>query len=167
MPERVVPGEALKFATTLSLSGFGRGVIVTSIDGRPIKVEGNPRHPASLGATDVFAEAAVLSLYDPDRSRDDAQEGRDCLARMRSGRRCRPQFQQMRQRDGEGFRLLTGRVTSPTLLRQIDDLLQMFPKATWHAYEPIDDDNAEAGAALAFGRPLRNGAAARQGSRAG
>ena len=54
MPEGVVPGEALKFATTLSLSGFGRGVIVTSIDGRPIKVEGNPRHPASLGATDVF-----------------------------------------------------------------------------------------------------------------
>ena len=66
------------------------------------------------------------------------------------------EFQQVRQRNGEGFRLLTGRVTSPTLLRQIDDLLQTFPKAAWHAYEPIDDDNAEAGAALAFGRPLRS-----------
>ena len=75
MPERIVPGEALKFATTLSLSGWGRGVIVTSIDGRPIKVEGNPRHPASLGATDVFAEAAVLSLYDPDRSRTVLKQG--------------------------------------------------------------------------------------------
>jgi len=44
-------------------------VIVTSVEGRPIKIDGNPRHPASLGATDVFAEAAVLSLYDPDRSK--------------------------------------------------------------------------------------------------
>ena len=80
MPARAVPGEPLKFATTLSLSGYGRGVIVTSIDGRPIKVEGNPLHPASLGATDVFAEAAVLSLYDPDRSRAILNEGADHFA---------------------------------------------------------------------------------------
>jgi molybdopterin-containing oxidoreductase family iron-sulfur binding subunit len=154
MPERVVPGETLKFATTLSLSGFGRGVIVTSVDGRPIKVEGNPRHPASLGATDVFAEAAVLSLYDPDRSRVILKKGE--IASPESFRQAlQAEFQQVRQRNGEGFRLLTGRVTSPTLLRQIDDLLQTFPKAKWHAYEPIDDDHAEAGAALAFGRPLR------------
>ena len=71
------PGEPLKFATTLPLAGIGRGVVVTSIDGRPIKIEGNPRHPASLGATDVFAEAAVLSLYDPDRSRTDPAQRRD------------------------------------------------------------------------------------------
>ncbi|MGH6683684.1 MAG: 4Fe-4S dicluster domain-containing protein, partial [Pseudolabrys sp.] len=68
-PERVVPGVPLRFATTLDLSGYGRGVIVTSMDGRPIKIEGNPRHPASLGATDVFAEAEVMSLYDPGRSK--------------------------------------------------------------------------------------------------
>ena len=154
-PERIVPGEALKFATTLSLSGFGRGVIVTSIDGRPIKVDGNPRHPASLGATDVFAEATVLSLYDPDRSR--AILKKDEIASPEAFRQAlQAQLQQMQQRNGEGFRLLTGRVTSPTLLRQIDDLLQKFPKAAWHAYEPIDEDNAEAGAALAFGRPLRS-----------
>ena len=154
MPERVVPGEPLKFATTLSLSGFGRGVIVTSIDGRPIKVEGNPRHPASLGATDVFAEAAVLSLYDPDRSRAILKEG--SIASPDAFRQALlAQLTQMRRRNGEGFRLLTGRVTSPTLLRQIDDLLQMYPKAVWHAYEPIDDDNSRAGAALAFGKSLQ------------
>ena len=114
MPERVVPGEALKFATTLSLSGFGRGVIVTSIDGRPIKVEGNPRHPASLGATDVFAEAAVLSLYDPDRSRAILKKGE--IASPESFRQAlHAEFQQVRQRNGEGFRLLTGRVTSPDI----------------------------------------------------
>jgi molybdopterin-containing oxidoreductase family iron-sulfur binding subunit len=155
MPERVVPGEALKFASTLSLSGFGRGVIVTSIDGRPIKVEGNPRHPASLGATDVFAEATVLSLYDPDRSRTILKK--DEIASPEAFRQAlQAQLQQMEQRNGEGFRLLTSHVTSPTLLRQIDDLLQKFPKAAWHAYEPIDEDNVKAGAALAFGRPLRS-----------
>ena len=69
MPERLVPGEPLQFATTLSLAGYGRGMLARSIDGRPIKIEGNPRHPASLGATDVFAEAAIMSLYDPDRSK--------------------------------------------------------------------------------------------------
>ena len=162
MPERVVPGEALKFATTLSLSGFGRGVIVTSIDGRPIKVDGNPRHPASLGATDVFAEATVLSLYDPDRSRTILENGE--IASPEAFRLAlRTQLQQMQQRNGEGFRLLTGRVTSPTLLRQIDDLLQKFPKAAWHAYEPIDEDNA----AGRRGAGLRKAAALRPASRQG
>jgi Fe-S-cluster-containing dehydrogenase component len=154
MPERVVPGEALKFATTLSLSGFGRGVIVTSIDGRPIKVEGNPQHPASLGATDVFAEAAVLSLYDPDRSRTIRNRGA-IASREAFKQALQAQLQRMRQRNGEGFRLLTGRVTSPTLLRQIDKLLQTFPNAKWHAYESVDAGNEQSGSALAFGRPLK------------
>ena len=153
MPEGVFPGEAMKFATTLPLSGFGRGVIVTSIDGRPIKVEGNPLHPTSLGATDVFSEAAILSLYDPDRSRTVLNNG--AIASYDAFRRTlQPLVEQMRKQDGERFRLLTGRVTSPTLLRQIDDLLGMFPKASWHAYEPIDTDGSRAGTTLAFGRPL-------------
>ena len=63
------PACRCRFATTLPLSGYGRGVVCTSFEGRPTKVEGNPRHPASQGATDPFAEAAVLQLYDPDRSR--------------------------------------------------------------------------------------------------
>jgi hypothetical protein len=149
MPERVVPGDKLKFATTLPLSGFGRGVIVTSIDGRPIKVEGNPRHPASLGATDVFAEAAVLSLYDPDRSRTILNNG--AIASPESFRLAlQSQLQKLRTSGGEGLRLLTRRVTSPTLLRQIETLLHLFPKAAWHAYEPVDDDSDRAGAALAY-----------------
>ena len=77
MPERLVPGVPLQFATTLDLGGYGRGVICTSIEGRPIKIEGNPLHPASLGATDAFAEAAIFSLYDPDRSQTVRQSGRD------------------------------------------------------------------------------------------
>ena len=57
MPERLIPGVPMRFASALALSGYGRGVIVTSVEGRPIKVDGNPRHPASLGATDVFGKA--------------------------------------------------------------------------------------------------------------
>src|SRR5579871_2023258 len=69
VPERLTPGIPLRFASTLALAGYGRGVVVTSVEGRPIKIDGNPLHPASLGGTDVFAQAAVLSLYDPDRSK--------------------------------------------------------------------------------------------------
>ena len=65
MPERLVPGVPLKFATALPLGGYARGVLVTSHEGRPTKIEGNPRHPASLGSTDIFAEADIFNLYDP------------------------------------------------------------------------------------------------------
>jgi hypothetical protein len=112
MPDRLVPGEPLKFATTLALSGYGRGVLVSSVDGRPIKVEGNPKHPASLGATDVFMEAAVLSLYDPDRSRTTLHEG--AIAPAEAFRAAvLGQNRLLKQRSGEGLRLVTGRVSSP------------------------------------------------------
>src|ERR1700761_5027075 len=68
LPPGETPGLPMRFASALPLNGYGRGVIVTSVEGRPIKIDGNPLHPASLGATDVFAEATVLSLYDPDRA---------------------------------------------------------------------------------------------------
>jgi len=75
-PENLVPGVPLRFATALPLNGYARGVLCTSFEGRPTKVEGNPAHPASLGATDAFAEAEVMQLYDPDRSRSPRQSGR-------------------------------------------------------------------------------------------
>src|SRR5207253_10870702 len=67
-PENIVLGKPLYYATTMTLGGFGTGLLVESHEGRPTKIEGNPQHPASLGATDVFAQAAILGLYDPDRS---------------------------------------------------------------------------------------------------
>ena len=77
MPERLVPGVPLKFATALPLAGYGRGVIVTSHEGRPTKIEGNPLHPASLGSTDVFAEAEIFNLYDPSRAQAPVQANRN------------------------------------------------------------------------------------------
>jgi molybdopterin-containing oxidoreductase family iron-sulfur binding subunit len=128
-------------------------MIVTSIDGRPIKIEGNPRHPGSLGATDVFAEAAVLSLYDPDRSRTILHNG-SIAPREALQQALVAELSDAHSRQGAGLHLLTDRTTSPTLLRQIDGLLQTFPAASWHAYDPTDDGNARAGAQLAFGQPL-------------
>jgi len=153
VPERLTPGIPLRFASTLALGGFGRGVIVTSVEGRPIKIDGNPHHPASLGATDVFAEAAVLSLYDPDRSKV-VRSGAGVYSWDAFEAALRAQLAAERRRSGSGLRILTNRVTSPTLLAQIDTLLKSFPEAKWYRYEPVDDDAARAGASRAFGKPL-------------
>ena len=67
-PDAMTPGIPLFFATAMPLGGYATGLLVRSNEGRPTKVEGNPDHPASLGATDVYAQASILSLYDPDRS---------------------------------------------------------------------------------------------------
>jgi molybdopterin-containing oxidoreductase family iron-sulfur binding subunit len=153
MPERLTPGIPLRFASALALGGFARGVIVTSAEGRPIKVDGNPRHPASLGATDIFAEAAIMALADPDRLKT-ARKGEQIAAWSAFEAALLAQMEQERARHGAGLRILTNRVTSPTLLRQIDALTKALPEARWDRYEPVDDDAARAGATQAFGRPL-------------
>src|SRR5690242_1345309 len=75
-PEEIIPGKPLFYATAMPQSGLGMGLLVESHMGRPTKIEGNPDHPASLGATDVFAQAAILGLYDPDRSQTVLESGR-------------------------------------------------------------------------------------------
>jgi molybdopterin-containing oxidoreductase family iron-sulfur binding subunit len=153
MPERLVPGEPLVFATTLALGGYGRGVLATSVEGRPIKVAGNPRHPASLGATDVFAEAAIMSLYDPGRSKAPRHQD-DIVSWDAFAGALRTQMEKEQARQGVGLRIVSGRTTSPTLLRQVGELMQRLPKAQWLRYEAVSDDNARAGSELAFGRSL-------------
>jgi Fe-S-cluster-containing dehydrogenase component len=153
IPDRLTPGIPLRFASSLALAGFGRGVLVTSVEGRPIKIDGNPHHPASLGATDVFAEAAILSLYDPDRSKA-VRRGTGVYSWDAFEAALRAQLAAEHGRNGSGLRILTNRITSPTLLAQIDTILQSFREAKWYRYEPVDDDAARAGALRAFGRPL-------------
>ncbi|MFW6076332.1 MAG: molybdopterin oxidoreductase, partial [Hyphomicrobiales bacterium] len=143
----------LTYATTLDLDGYGRGVLVKTQDSRPIKIEGNPRHPASLGATDVFAQANVLSLYDPDRSRSVTGEGRerslDEALSFLDGL-----GSELRQSGGEGLRLLTGPVSSPSLRRLIGAILRELPGARWHQYGAIANDHVRAGAIAAFGEAV-------------
>jgi Fe-S-cluster-containing dehydrogenase component/anaerobic selenocysteine-containing dehydrogenase len=154
-PERLLPGVPERYATALSLGGWARGVHAIAVDGRPIKIEGNPLHPASLGATDVFAEAAILDLYDPDRSRTVTERVNGIASWDMVERALAAPLAEARRQKGKGFRLLTGHVTSPTLLRQIAALLQAMPEAAWHVHEPLDDAASLRGAELAFGRRLR------------
>src|SRR3954447_18717205 len=67
-PEDLIPGRPLFFATAVTVNGVATGMLVESHEGRPTKMEGNPGHPASLGASDSFSQAAILQLYDPDRA---------------------------------------------------------------------------------------------------
>jgi MoCo/4Fe-4S cofactor protein with predicted Tat translocation signal len=153
-PEQIVPGKPLFFATALTLSGYATGVLAESHQGRPTKIEGNPDHPASLGATDVFCQASVLTLYDPERSQSILRSGRPggtwggFVGEMGATLRA------LQALNGRGLRLLTGTVTSPTLAAQIQDLLQRFPEARWHRWEPAGRHHSAAAAARAFGRPL-------------
>ncbi|MBC8647277.1 MAG: TAT-variant-translocated molybdopterin oxidoreductase, partial [Thermoanaerobaculia bacterium] len=152
-PEEFVPGRPLFYATALTLGGLAQGVLVESHMGRPTKVEGNPQHPASLGATDVFTQASLLTLYDPDRSQTLTQLGEirpwtSFLSALRLA------LEGQRGRRGAGIRILTETVTSPTLARQLRDILTRFPEARWHQYEPVSRDAAREGARLAFGAPM-------------
>lgn len=149
-PENFVPGKPLFYATAMPLGGYATGLLVESHMGRPTKVEGNPNHPASLGAADVFAQASVLTLYDPDRAQVVIYNGR-----IGSWSTFLTSVEQYRadllRRKGAGLRILTGTVTSPTLADQIKSLLAQFPQAKWHQYEPCSRDTAREGAKQAFG----------------
>jgi len=134
-PEAIVPGRPLFFATAAGHDGYARGILVESHEGRPTKVEGNPDHPASLGATDVFGQAHVLGLYDPDRSKTVLYYGQD---RTWNDFRAalREALARQKAKGGAGLRFLTGRVTSPTLAAQMAGLLAAFPQARWVSWVP-------------------------------
>ncbi|MGH7857592.1 MAG: TAT-variant-translocated molybdopterin oxidoreductase, partial [Candidatus Binatia bacterium] len=148
-PEEIVPGRPLFFATATLLGGYATGILVESHEGRPTKVEGNPLHPASLGATDLFGQASILGLYDPDRSQVLTDRGR--IRTWQSFLRdITPALAAQKAAEGAGLRVLTGAVTSPTLAAQLRALLERYPKAKWHQHEPAGRDGARAGAILAF-----------------
>src|SRR5919108_291067 len=153
-PEEIVPGKPLFFATAMPFAGFGRGVLAESHMGRPTKVEGNPEHPATLGAADVFMQASILELYDPDRSRVLNQAGRiNTWNAFVSALNAELETQRLNQ--GTGLRILTETVTSPTLAYQLRELLKRFRKAKWHQYEPVGRDFVHEGSRLAFGEVVQ------------
>ncbi len=154
-----VPGTVLRYATSFELNGAATGLLVSSYDGRPIKIEGNPEHPGSLGATDPYAQATVLQLYDPDRSTDvvlrakgsePAVREKDAFVSWAGSR-----FAAFHDSSGQGLRVLAEPSGSPTLLDLKARFAARFPKAVWVEWDPLSRDAAREGAALAFGRPLR------------
>jgi MoCo/4Fe-4S cofactor protein with predicted Tat translocation signal len=158
-PEGYVPGNTLQYATAFELGGVAMGLLATSYDGRPIKIEGNPLHPGSLGATDPLAQGTILQLYDPDRStevvlREGGGEGNarswDDFAAWAG-----PHFTALKASGGQGLRVIAEPSSSPTMAALKARFAQTFPRATWVEWDPLTRDAARDGAALAFGRPMR------------
>ncbi len=149
-PEILVPGKPLSYATSYSRGGFATGLLAESHMGRPTKVEGNPDHPMGTGATDLFAQASVLGLYDPDRSQVVRELGR---IRTWGGylEATGKAIEALGAVGGLRLRILTGTVTSPTLAATIRRVLGEHPRARWHQYEAAGRHSARAGAEAAFG----------------
>ncbi len=152
-PEGVLPGRPQFFATAVLLNGVATGVLVESHTGRPTKIEGNPQHPASLGSTNVFMQASVLDLYDPDRSQI-VSNARRISSWEAFAAALKPPLDDQKIKGGAGLRILTETVTSPTLAQQLQALLKEYPQARWHQYEPAGRDAVRAGARLAFGEDV-------------
>ncbi len=144
------PGLPLYFATVFDFAGAAIGLTVESRDGRPIKVEGNPNHPSSLGATNIFAQAATLDLYDPDRARTAMNK-----EKLVSPAQVRAHLAGLRARadetQGRGLHVLLGNSTSPTLQRVLQQAVARWPQMKWHVYEAVNEDPLRAGLKLASG----------------
>ena len=168
-PENHVPGKPLFFATAMPLLGVATPILVRSNEGRPTKIEGNPDHPNNRptdfppedpvrdprgsSATDIFSQASILSLYDPDRSqtityREDIRTWTSFVGTMRGV------LDEQRPKQGAGIRILTETIISPSLGAQINDLLRALPQAKWHQWDPANGDNRRGGSVLAFGQPV-------------
>jgi Fe-S-cluster-containing dehydrogenase component/anaerobic selenocysteine-containing dehydrogenase len=150
-PENAIPGRPKFYATAVPVSGVAEGVLVESHLGRPTKVEGNPEHPASLGATGVLSQACLMDLYDADRAKQIKHLGvpqtwdefQIAFARL---------LGPIRTRQGAGLHILTETVTSPSLGAHIQAVLKSLPSAQWQQFEPAGSHAARSGAMLAFGR---------------
>src|SRR5213594_3431904 len=165
-PEEETPGKGLYFATAFSLGGIATPVLVRSNEGRPTKIEGNPDHPNNRSsgpndngstATDIFSQASILTLYDPDRSQTPLYRGEtrpwsQFVAEIRG--LIDKESDGLKARKGAGLRFLTETITSLTQAAQMKQILNDFPEAKWHQYEPVNRDNARAGAIMAFGQPV-------------
>src|SRR6202167_5779598 len=152
-PEEVIPGRPLFFATAFTLGGYASPILVESHLYRPTKIEGNEQHPASLGGTDVFAQASILGMYDPDRSQTIAYLG-DVRTWGNFLEAIRGPLNAQKAVQGAGIRILTRTVSSPALSDQLRSVLKLYPQAKWHVYEPVNRDNVLEGAKMAFGQPV-------------
>ncbi len=149
-PEEIIPGIPLFYATAMPFRGSLRGLLVESHEGRPTKIEGNPQHPLTQGATSVFEQGSVLGLYDPDRSRSIVFDGNEAAWNdfVRAG-------QQFAQGGSRRVAVLIEETSSLTVSAIREKFRQQFPEHRWVTYAAEGDDPERQGMQLAFGRPLR------------
>ncbi len=136
-----IPGKTLFFSTSYPTRKGAAPLVVATHDGRPTKIEGNPLHPASKGASDLLAQSSILDLYDPDRSKHFIEKGKrsdeaaflKALDAVVKG-----------AGDGAGLAFLAETNHSPTRERLRAEIQRKFPKATWAIYEPLGDEGGDA-----------------------
>ncbi len=153
MPESLIPGIPQFYATSMSIAGENIGLLVESHEGRPTKIEGNPKHPSSVGATGKFHQASILELYNPERSQVVLKDGAPSTW-ADAGQALQALMQKYKQNEGEGLRFLTGLTTSPTLTSLKQEILKALPKAKWTVYEPTQAENQINGIAAVTGQRL-------------
>lgn len=149
-PEDIVLGEPLFYATSMPFQDSVTGLLVTNVEGRPNKMEGNEIHPGSLGRTSIYNQASILDLYDQDRSRsprrNDEKTTKDDFVAFAA-----EHFSDRNRR----ILFIDGATSSPTYHRLKNEALSEFPNAEWVTYEPFSDRNAIEGTQIAFGQRLR------------
>src|SRR5579859_6321352 len=150
-PEDLVPGKSMYFATARPSQFGAQPLLIRSYMYRPVKVEGNPEHPMSMGAADIFSQASLLDLYDPDRSQTltynaETRTWGEFTSALREA------IAGEKSSGGAGIRILTETCTSPTLAAQIEAALKAYPKAQWIQYDPVSRDTSRAGSRMAFGQ---------------
>lgn len=166
-PEWLVPGKMMRYATAMPQRRGALPLLVTTFNGRPIKIEGNPNHPCSRGKTDPFAQASVLDLYDPDRLRtflrkrqaDENGARKENHFVSSTGDEFFKHLDSLRvewaQTQGAGLAILADQTLSPTRERLRGELFSQFPKMTWAVYEPLMNGNDTKAAEIAFGTGTR------------
>jgi MoCo/4Fe-4S cofactor protein with predicted Tat translocation signal len=149
-PEEFVPGIPRYYATTMPFGRSAYGLVVESHEGRPTKIEGNPAHPATLGASSARIQASVIGLYDPDRSRSVTLRGEpkawsDFVTAW-------GELAEAHAADGgEGLAVLSESFASPTLARLASELRARYPRVQWATYEAVSDETRLAGLRAATG----------------
>ena len=150
-PEGRIHGKPVYYASISSCGGYSIGLKVKTYEGRPIKLDGNPNHPSSLGGIDARTQARVLDLYDPDRLKL-VKFKREASPWSGFLKAAREKLVELGENDGAGIVLLTETVGSPTMHAQITAFQQKYPAAKWVQYEPVNRDNALRASQLAFGQ---------------
>ena len=150
MPEDYIHGVPQYYATAMPTRGGAVPLVVKSHEGRPVKVEGNPQHPDSNGGTDVFAQASILGLYDPDRATRFAKDGVG-IPKDQAATALAAIASEVFSNRGTGLAVLLDRSTSPTRARLIEMITRRCPGSKIYSYEPLDPTTGQRAVALAFG----------------
>jgi molybdopterin-containing oxidoreductase family iron-sulfur binding subunit len=153
-PEQIVPGVRMYYSTAMQRSEGAVGLIVEANSGRPTKIEGNPNHPSSLGASDIWAQTEVLRLYDPERARAPMQGGQ-----ASTWEKFDAAFKDVAAKfagtQGQGLALVVEDELGPTAERLLKAIATKLPQAKLVRWDPLAPDNQHQGAHLAFGHGAR------------